>query len=514
MNGTHGNDTGNTLKRGYPTRRLGVHALACSDGAEQLGLRGILVWTLIATAAFHAAYALPQAGYLMLLYFVALLQLARASTWRLAFYSGLAVGVLIAGMQLSFFLRVFSFGAVALWLVYAFWIGAFVAVARQCLRRFTSSWAWLAIPFLWLGLEYFRSELYYLRFSWLNAGYAFAGELGSIPLKPLGMYGTGFVLMCMAAGGAWLAQKSRIQSAAALVVGIAALSVWGHLSTRPSIGQPASSIRLAGMQLEFPTEKDVLVGLDELLRQYPRSELLVLSEYTFTEPVPEKVKAWCRTNRKYLLIGAEEPAPGKNFYDTAFVIGPEGEIVFQQGKMVPIQFFRDGLPAREQKLWESPWGKIGICVCYDLSYTRVTDKLVKLGAQALVVPTMDVADWGKRQHELHARVAPVRAAEYGLPIFRLASSGISQYVNSSGRVVAQAPYPGNGALLSGMLEIRGAGTQPFDRWLGPFATGVTALMMIWLLLKRKPGKLAPAQNRAEQPVRIEPQLPQLETAKP
>ena len=62
---------------------------------------------------------------------------------------------------------------------------------------------------------------------------------------------------------------------------------------------------------------------------------------------------------------------------------------------------------------------IGICICYDLSYRRVTDPLIRMGAQALIVPTMDVADWGRRQHELHARVAPVRAAEYGVPIFRL-----------------------------------------------------------------------------------------------
>lgn len=27
----------------------------------------------------------------------------------------------------------------------------------------TAGWVWLLIPFLWTGLEYFRSELYYLR---------------------------------------------------------------------------------------------------------------------------------------------------------------------------------------------------------------------------------------------------------------------------------------------------------------------------------------------------------------
>ena len=96
---------------------------------------------------------------------------------------------------------------------------------------------------------------------------------------------------------------------------------------------------------------------------------------------------------------------------------------------MPIQFFKDGLPAREQRLWDSPWGKIGLCICYDLSYARVTDRLVRLGAQAMIVPTMDVVDWGQREHELHARVAPIRSAEYGIPIFRVASSGISQWTD-------------------------------------------------------------------------------------
>jgi len=156
----------------------------------------------------------------------------------------------------------------------------------------------------------------------------------------------------------------------------------------------------------------------------------------------------------YLIVGGEDPATNGNYYNTAFVIGTDGEIVFKQAKSVPIQFFKDGLPAREQKLWDSPWGKIGICICYDLSYSRVTDRLIRLGAQAIIAPTMDVADWGRHEHELHARIAPIRAAEYGVPIFRVASSGISQLVNRNGDVQASAPFPGELATISGVLEFR------------------------------------------------------------
>jgi apolipoprotein N-acyltransferase len=243
-------------------------------------------------------------------------------------------------------------------------------------------------------------------------------------------------------------------------------------------------LRIAGVQLEFPIPTDVISALNKLLATDASTELFVLSEYTFDGPVPDGVEAWCREHQRYLIVGGKEDGPNRNFYNTAFVIGPTGDIVFRQGKCVPIQFFKDGLPAREQKLWDSPWGKIGICICYDLSYTRVTDELVRLGAQALIVPTMDVADWGRRQHELHARVAPVRAAEYGIPMLRLASSGISQCVNRFGQVTASAPFPGPGAMLSGILTLDKAGTLPADRWLAPLATGVTGLLMLWFILRR------------------------------
>src|SRR5208282_1820567 len=137
-------------------------------------------------------------------------------------------------------------------------------------------------------------------------------------------------------------------------------------------------------------------------------------------------------------------------------------------------------PALKQEVWDSPWGKIGICICYDLSYARVTDRLVRKSAQLLIVPTMDVEDWGRHEHELHALVAPVRAAEYGLPIFRLASSGISQAVDGGGRVMAQASFPGIGDVVSAELRLPARGSLPLDRFLAPFC--VLAVVVILILL--------------------------------
>jgi len=476
--------------------------MTTKTGAGTLSWRWTSLYAAGATAAFHLAYGWPALSVLIVAYLFCLYQLARARTGRQAFYTGLAVGLLTVGPQLKCFQVIFGPAAIELWLIIALWIGMFAALARLCLARLGAVRTALLAPFLWTGLEYFRSELYYLRFSWLNVGYAFSGNLPPLCFGCLGMYGIGFLAMAIAAGLSLLRPLHAGLTALTLAAVMAAMPL---LKTQAAFSGASDarvrSVQVAGVQLEFPFQGDVTAALDRLLAASPGAELLVLSEYTFLDAVPNSVKQWCRAHHRHLIVGGEDPASKGNYYNTAFVIDPAGEIVFRQVKCVPIQFFKDGLPAPEQKLWESPWGRIGICICYDLCYTRVTDRLIRLGAEAFVVPTMDVADWGWREHELHARVAPVRAAEYGVPIFRVASSGISQLVDRSGRETAKTGFPGEGEMISGRLCFDQRGSLPLDRWLAPFASGVTGVLMLWFLIQRGPGrppKSAGAENQQTQ----------------
>jgi len=465
---------------------------------EPIGWRRALVLALVAVVCFHAAYTPAKSGLLafgVVGYVICLVQLARLRTTRQSFYTGLAVGFVCFAPQLECFWRIFGGGAIALWLVLAFWIGVFVALAHLALARFGLKLGAMLVPFLWTGLEYFRSELYYLKFSWLNLGYAFAGwPFG--PIAMLGGYGIGFCLVAYAC----LVLVSRSKSlVAAVILGLVVipyLFMFAVVAGKRKL--PERGVVVAGVQLEFPDEKQVLGSLNKILdlqqnpplmkgvyfRGVTNADMVVLSEYTLDGEPTEELKDWCRTNQKFLIVGGRDTSPGTNYYNTAFVISTNGEVVFKQAKSVPIQFFKDGQPAPEQKVWDSPWGKIGICICYDLSYTRVTDELVRQGAQFLIVPTMDVAEWGRHQHELHARVAPMRAAEYGIPIFRVASSGISQGVSRYGVVQTSAPFPGDGEVLffgAGRSDPRNKGSLPLDRYLAPVCVGVTGIFIAWLV---------------------------------
>jgi apolipoprotein N-acyltransferase len=469
-------------------------ATELSHGFAPITWRRAGVLGLLGVACFHAAYTPEKSGPLALLiigYVVCLVQLARLPTTRQCFYTGLGVSFACFAPQLECFWRIFGAGAIALWLILSLWIGLFVALAHLALARLGLKWAALLIPFLWTGLEYFRSELYYLRFSWLTAGFVVA-DLSWAPLGLLGVYGIGFVVLAYAS--LFLVVPVR-QVLLYTVICLTLLLLLPLLVFGTAkIKMPPPNLIVAGVQLEFPDERQIIQALDRILvtqpnlpLRTPRSptnvDLVVLSEYTLDAPPTEPLKEWCRANQKFLIVGGKDPALGNDYYNTAFVISTNGEVVFKQVQGVPIQFFRDGLPAPEQKLWESPWGKIGICICYDLSYARVTDELIRQGAQMLIVPTMDVVDWGRHQHELHARVAPVRAAEYGIPIFRLASSGISQGVSSWRWQNVDAPFPGEGEMIFFGPTINRAGSLPVDRWLAPLCVGVTGLFVIWLAVE-------------------------------
>lgn len=473
---------------------------ADSAGSSELpALRAVLLG-LLAVASFHLAFLIGPLFWLMLVYLGCLFGLRRVATARQAFYFGLAVGLGVFVPQMGFLWGIFGPAAIPLWLILAFFHGLFLLPLNRVEVRLGTHWAvWLA-PVLWCGVEYFRSESWWLRFAWFTAGSAITERMSAWSVVP-GVYGWGF--LAFSAASLWLGLPKARKALIALAVGAVVLAL-------PQLTKNYRSerVKVAGIQLEFPGPPEVLVALDRLAKTHPEAELLLLSEYTFDGPVPDSVKAWCKRNRKWLVAGGKEPAGAQEsggagepkglrslvpllpfsaarsadrFYNTAFVISTNGEVVFTQAKSVPIQFFKDGEPARGQRVWDSPWGKVGIAICYDVSYRRVMDELILQGAKALLIPTMDVESWGEHEHRLNARMACLRGAEYNVPVFRVASSGISQILNSQGSEVATAPFPGPGAMIAGELRLaHGRGKLPVDHWLAPICTGLTGLVMIWL----------------------------------
>jgi apolipoprotein N-acyltransferase len=495
---------------------------ACPAKLAPLKPRWVAVLAVLAVAAFHLGFLYAPLSWLVLVWLGCLFALRRTSCGRGAFYTGLAIGLGIYGPQLHFFWTVFGPAAVALWLVLAFWLALFVLLLAFWLALFVlllhgvdrywgARWAVALAPVLGLGIEFFRSELYYLRFPWLTAGSIPAMEFNSCFLPWLGLYGVGAWLMFVAVALVCIVEdrhwnrhpfgRATTNVAAITIVGALWWILWWSAARLSGSGHTLVMPVVAGVQLEFPKLQEVLDALNHAHAAEPKEEwrkptLYLLSEYSFGGPIPDEIRAWCREKQRWLVAGGKEPIEGGKFYNTAFVVSTNGEVVFKQAKSVPIQFFNDGVPAPAQRVWDSPWGKIGIAICYDLSYARVVDRLIRQGARVLLVPAMDAIPWGAHEHRLNARMTPIRAVEYRVPIFRVASSGISQLVDRNGYVGEQLPFPGQGEVVYGTLKqaLNFVPAVPWDRWLGPLAVLATVVILIRLGVDQRRARRRPTPS--------------------
>ena len=440
---------------------------------------------------FHLAYEIPSLSLLIFGYLAALACLTQVEKPRQAFFFGLLVGYGVVIPQLWFFTGLFKTGAFTLWTVLAAWVGLFVLLGQRVCQRWKRRGIWL-LPVLWMGLEFTRSELYYLRFAWLTPGLALE-DVRWHGLLAGGQYAIGLIGMTLAV----LMMRRPCWAAAAAVCTLGLVATWS-----PQVDRSEQELHIVGVQVEFPDEGQVVKGLERAYAAAPQAELFVLPEYSLQGDVPEKVRDWVRAHAKHLIIGGKAYAdPSRDEFDnTAFVVGPTGETLFEQVKAVPIQFFKDGRPATTQQVWDSPWGKIGIAICYDFSFTKVIDPLVKQGAQLLIIPTMDVVDWGQHQHELHSRLGPIRAREYGLPVVRAASSGVSQIISAEGEMLASVPFGEHMAIMHATVSLPEKGGMPMDRALARVATVTTLFVAayllwaagaaMWVVRRRKPVPIA------------------------
>jgi apolipoprotein N-acyltransferase len=430
---------------------------------------------LIAGIGYAIAFATRQGGAAILIALPCIFLLGRMETARRAFYAGAFCGLACYVPHLWFFGAIFGPSAAALWCVAAIPLGILVLLRFRARQYFGPTTAMWLTPIFWTGVEFFRSELYYLKFAWILPGQVVAFTPGLRWLW-FGVYGLGFLYALAAALLVGPRPIYRMTGAALLVV-FAALM---YLPASPPGDSARAPLHVAGVQLEHPSESQAVAALERLAIAHPEAQILVLSEYSLPGPVPDSVRDVVRLHGRYLVAGGIEFERDPQFRDTAFVIGPDGRDVFSQCKSVPVQFMADGLPAADRRVWESPWGRIGIAICYDISYARVMDDFVRRGAQGLIVPTMDLASWGRYEREmLHGRLAPVRAAEYGIPVFGVWSSGESQLTGRYGRVIATAGFPGQGEMIAGPFDLAAAGHVPWDRYPALAASVIAGAFLAW-----------------------------------
>ena len=163
------------------------------------------------------------------------------------------------------------------------------------------------------------------------------------------------------------------------------------------------------------------------------------------------------------ILGTE-----KKFLNHATMINPSGEIIASYDKLHLFDVFLTGkLPTGESERYDAgneavvvktPFGRMGLSICYDLRFPHLYRDLAKAGAQIAFVPSAFTVSTGKDHWEVLLRA---RAIENGIWIIAAAQVGIhADGRRSWGHSLVISPWGDIIADLGG--EITGARTLNID----------------------------------------------------
>src|SRR5579862_2856852 len=147
---------------------------------------------LIAASGYWLAFATRYGAAAILAAMPCIFLLSQLRSARRVFYAGAICGLAMYVPQLWFFLSIFHLAALALWCIAALPIGILTLLLFLSRRRLGTTAAMWLTPVLWMGVEFFRSELYYLKFAWVLPGQVVA-FLPGLRMMWFGVYGLGFL---------------------------------------------------------------------------------------------------------------------------------------------------------------------------------------------------------------------------------------------------------------------------------------------------------------------------------
>ncbi len=156
----------------------------------------------------------------------------------------------------------------------------------------------------------------------------------------------------------------------------------------------------------------------------------------------------------YLVGGSIPELVGELLYNTSVVFNPQGEIIAKHRKahlfdvrvkngieFIESQVLTAGTSAT---LFDTPWGKFGLEICYDIRFPELTRKMAKDGARLVIVPaafnmTTGPIHWELlfRSRALDNQIFMIGASPARNPDASYVAYGHSLAVNPWGQVLIQ-----------------------------------------------------------------------------
>ena len=421
---------------------------------------------------------------------------------RAAAALGGVAGLVFYSLSLSWMPAVVNFPALVFWAIFAFWVALHAVLLRGLwalsesggLNHRRALAVAAAAGLCWAGLEYFRSELWWLECPWLVLGYSQVTVPGLYQtLSVWGVYGlSAFIVAVNAAMALALRRRSWLPAALALAA-VAAAWAWGEHRLK---NYPADAGRPFTAALVQAERSDInKMARLSLSPEAAAADLLVWPECAVYPPRADEknyeayIASRLGGSRAEAVVGVCVPAHRKRGVRRAnytLHLGRDRRVIGTYQKMHPVQFVEWGLPKnRSPRPVRTPLGLLGPQICYDLAFENGSRRMAEAGAEIIVTPTLDPMEWTALQHTQHSDMTAARAVETGLWIIRAASSGRSQVVDSLGRERATLANGAEG-VLTAQARLAAGGTfyTRYGWLLAPLSFLLTLAAAALVILKK------------------------------
>lgn len=159
--------------------------------------------------------------------------------------------------------------------------------------------------------------------------------------------------------------------------------------------------------------------------------------FEYGEPIPgptinkisEKAMQYC----VYIIAPILEKTISGVYYNTATLIGPNGEIIGKHRKMHIGSGGSEKLfftPGSEANVFKTEYGNIGIMTCYDRNFTELWRILALKGAEMIFLP---YATWWSDCWEWLNRATAFQNIVFAIHVNRVGKEGDSKELNFFGR---------------------------------------------------------------------------------
>ena len=449
------------------------------------GISGILL--ILSFPSFNL-YPLGWIGLIPLL-----IALQSTSTWKSAFLHGYFTGAIFFLGLVYWIILLYPFANIFLTTFACLLLAAYLALYFGIFSALLHGLPWRSglpfifiVPTIWIGLEWVRSW-FLTGFPWGSMGYTQWNNLPAIQIASItGVHGVSFIVVLLNATIAdllrtYLAWKKStshfpfhvlrfiLPRLIPVAIVIACLVYGAHALSKPV--EAASSTKIALAPGNVPQiEKWDPEYWPQIFERYMNlikaadaedPDLIVLPETALNGRIflfegnvyLANLKQILNEQQIHLLTGTHTVLDGK-MYNTVLLLSPTGEKLGSYSKihLVPfgeyvpitrhlpnfIQLSTGFEPGKSIDLFPIPHTgdrRMGAVICFESVFPDLFRKFVKKGASVMGILTNDAWFDGTACPEQHLAMAPFRAVENRVAVFRCANGGISCIIDALGRTI-------------------------------------------------------------------------------